>query len=92
MKKSRPRVVFVTKSEKKVYVTFIHTDNFTVRAEVTADRTPGLINAVRNDEDDWVVLEDSIDRSVLFDGAPPSYLPVSLEQIYREYLNEQFTT
>lgn len=93
MKRSEPRVVFVTKAGKRVFVTFIHTDNFTVRAEVTADQTPGHVNAIRESDDKWVVLDDNLDRLTLFDGSLRGHLPqILLEQIYQDYLNENFTT
>lgn len=92
MKKSESRVVFVTARGKKVTITFIHTDNYTVRAEVVAENTPGQINCIRNSEDDWVILSDSLDRVQLFDGYPPAAMNIDLEQVYQNYLTEMFVT
>lgn len=90
--KSPPRTMFVTAGGKAVSITFVHTDNYTVIAEITADNTPGLIRAIRNSEDSWVVLDDTLDRVKLFNGGVPPRLPIDLERTYQDYLQENFVT
>jgi len=91
MRKSEPIEVLALGNHKKVFLTFIHTDQYTVLAEITSDGAPGTIRLARNTEDDWIPLEDTLDRVVLTAGTFAQQLTFDIERVYSKYTTDHFT-
>jgi len=83
-----PREVSKAANGVSIFVEFIHTDDCSVIGVVTASGIVGLIKTIRQEQDNWVLLEDSLDRVALFEGTIPHPLQIDLEKVYVEYVIE----
>ena len=92
MTRSEPFKVGNTAQNGDVLVVFVHTDNGTVIAEVYAVNVPGVMRLIRESEQAWVLLEDSIDRTALTKGPFVTELEFDLAELYHKYTVDLFVT
>lgn len=95
MNKSAVIIVGNTSLNVPIELVFVHTDNHSVIAEITASGVSGIMRItriLRKDDDHWLVLEDSLDRVQLLSGPIVPGLEFDVERVYYEYMVDLFIT